>query len=129
MHKQRDHTKSSKVDKTLLIGEENCVRDKIAVIIDDMCDTMGTVVKASATLVEHGAKEVMVAVTHGVLSGPALQRINDCEHITKVLVTNTLPQEENMAKCKKIEAIDVSPILAKAISTYMTGGSISALFQ
>eukprot|EP00668_Euglena_longa_P011207 GGOE01013590.1.p1 GENE.GGOE01013590.1~~GGOE01013590.1.p1 ORF type:complete len:380 (-),score=44.28 GGOE01013590.1:65-1204(-) len=129
MHKQRDHTQSSKVDKTILIGEEDCVRDKVAVIIDDMADTMGTVVRAAQTLAQHGAAEVMVAVTHGVLSGPAIQRINECDSITKVIVTNTLPQEENVSRCSKIDVIDVSELLAMAIRMYMTGGSISALFQ
>jgi len=129
MHKQRDHTQSSKVDKTILIGEEDCVRNKTVVIIDDMADTMGTVVRAAETLAQHGAAEVMVAVTHGVLSGPALQRINECAHITKVIVTNTLPQEENVAQCPKIEVVDVSELLAMAIRMYMTGGSISGLFH
>ena len=79
MHKQRDYSTSSKVDKIILVGGYD-LRNKTAIIIDDMVDTMGTIVKASDTLIENGIKDIIVVVTHGILSGPALERINECDN-------------------------------------------------
>lgn len=128
MHKSRNHQEKSVVLKTVLVGENDCVKDKKCLIIDDMCDTAGTIVKASKTLMEHGANGISIIVTHGILSGPALDRLNEADFVKDVIVTNTLPQEENIAKCPKIKVVDISTLLGETVRRLHTGESISALF-
>jgi len=96
-------------------------------LVDDMADTCGTLQLAAATLQEKGAKEIYACVTHGVLSGPALSRINASE-IKELVVTNSIPQDNNTTNCPKLKVIDVAPILAEAIRRTHYGESISALF-
>lgn len=129
MHKQRDYTKNSKVLETLLMGGEKNVRGKTAIIIDDMADTMGTMISAIKQLESFGCYEVIIVVTHGILSGPAIQRINDCANIKKVIVTNTIYQGDNVLKCKKLEVVDTSKLLAEVIRRLSNGTSISDLFN
>lgn len=76
---------------------------QICVIVDDMADTCGTLVKAADTLLENGAKEVHAYVIHGIFSGPALERINNSKSLTSVVATNTLPQDKNLAGCRKLK--------------------------
>ena len=128
MHKERNYKKKNTVNKTVLICESDTIVGKTAIIVDDMCDTAGTMVKAVNTLIENGAKEVICAITHGIFSGPALERINACDSIKSVIVSNSLPQEENMRKCDKIETYDISPLIGDVIHCIGTGDSISALF-
>lgn len=128
MHKQRDYSTSSKVDKVILVGEFD-LKNKTAIIIDDMVDTMGTIVKASNNLIENNIKDIIVVVTHGILSGPALQRINDCENISKVIVTNTLPQKYNMENCHKLETVDITGMLSEVVWCIRSGESISKIFN
>ena len=129
MHKSRNHQEKSMVMNTLLIGEEGCVKGKKCILIDDMCDTAGTIVKASQTLIEHGAREIAIVVVHGILSGPAIERLNAAEFVTDVIVTNSISQEDNMKLCPKLKVVDISPLLAEAIRRLYTGESISALFD
>ncbi len=128
MHKQRDHSGKNIVTKTVLVGESD-IKNKTAIIIDDMCDTMGTMVAAVNTLKEHEIKEVIVVATHGIFSGPALERINGCKDMTRVIVTNSLPQKENQEKCSKIEVVEIAPLLVDVIKRLETGESISELFK
>lgn len=128
MHKQRDYSKSSKVDKVILVGGFN-LKNKTAIIVDDMADTMGTVVKASETLVENGIKDIIVVVTHGILSGPALERINTCDNISRIIVTNTLPQDANQEKCPKLDVVDITPLLCDVVMCIRSGESISQMFE
>ena len=127
MHKQRDYSKSSKVDKVILVGEFD-LKGKTAIIVDDMVDTMGTIVKASDNLVEHGIERIIVVVTHGILSGPALQRVNDCDNIEKVIVTNTLAQDANAELCPKLEIVDITRMLCDVVLCIRRGDSISTMF-
>lgn len=129
MHKQRDTSQKNKVDKTILIGESDAVRGRTVIIIDDIFDTCGTLTQASKTLMEHGAKDIIAVGVHGVLSGPALDRLNSCDAISRVLVTNTLDQTVNQSFCKKITVVDISQLLANAVACIMTGQSISKLFK
>tara|TARA_R100001163_G_C5068364_1_gene208497 strand:+ start:1190 stop:2332 length:1143 start_codon:yes stop_codon:yes gene_type:complete len=129
MHKSRNHQLKSAVMKSVLVGDEGCVKDKVCIIPDDICDTAGTIVKASQTLMEHGASSAVVMVVHGVLSGPAIDRLNAAEFISEVIVTNTLPQEENMKRCPKLKVVDISPLLSEAVRRLYTGESISELFD
>ena len=128
MHKERNYKKKNTVNKTVLICESDTIVGKTAIIVDDMCDTAGTMVKAVNTLVENGAKEVICAITHGIFSGPAIDRINACDSIKSVIVSNSLPQEYNMGLCDKIETYDISPLVADVVTCIGTGESISALF-
>lgn len=128
MHKQRDYSTSSKVDKVILVGGFD-LKNKTAIIVDDMADTMGTVVKASDTLIENGIKDIIVVVTHGILSGPALERINTCDNISRVIVTNTLAQEANQERCPKLDVVDITPLLCDVVMCIRTGESISHMFE
>lgn len=98
-----------------------------AILIDDMADTCGTLVKAAETLIGHGAKEVLAVVTHGILSGNAIENLNKSQ-LSKIVVTNTVPLGEKENRCSKIEVIDVSATLAEAIRRTHNGESVSFLF-
>jgi ribose-phosphate pyrophosphokinase len=128
MHKQRDYSASSKIDEVILVGKQD-LTDKTAIIIDDMVDTMGTMVNASKVLVENGAKSVIIIATHGVLSGSALDRINNSEHIEKVIVTNTVPQQKNCEKCPKLNIVDISPLLCEVVKCIRDNKNISHMFS
>uniref|UniRef100_A0A914ZAL8 Phosphoribosyl pyrophosphate synthetase n=1 Tax=Panagrolaimus superbus TaxID=310955 RepID=A0A914ZAL8_9BILA len=91
-----------------LVGD---VKDKIAILIDDLVDTCGTICLAGEKLIEAGATKVFAMCIHGVLSGPAIQRLNRfC--FESIIVSSTIPQEENMRQCSKLKCIDISIILA-----------------
>jgi ribose-phosphate pyrophosphokinase len=108
-----------------LIGD---VTGKRAILIDDMIDTAGTLCNAAAAVKEHGAAEVYAAATHGVLSGPAIQRINESV-LRKVWVTNTIPQQDNLARCSKLEVLSIANLVGEAIKRIHHGDSISSLFE
>lgn len=127
MHKQRNYSKVNTVDKTILIGDYT-LSGKTAIVIDDMCDTMGTMVKACETLADNGISEVVVVATHGILSGLAIERLEQCKIISEVIVTNTIPQDDNLTKSKKIEIVDISGLICSVINCIMNGESISGLF-
>lgn len=130
MHKHRDYTaKESTVLNSQLIGNPELVKGKTAILIDDMCDTMGTMVSAGDELKKYGVKDIIVIATHGVFSVPAFERINQSDMITRVIVTNTLPQEKNKEKTNKLQVVDVSGLLAEVIMRIQTGGSVSELFD
>jgi len=123
IHKERK--KANEVDSMVLVGS---VRDKVAIIVDDMVDTCGTLKLAATKLLEAGATEVHAIATHGILSGPATSRISE-SGMKSVVVTNTIPQEEKMQLCPLIKTIDISPILAEAIRRTHNGESVSYLFS
>ncbi|TKR92231.1 hypothetical protein L596_006924 [Steinernema carpocapsae] len=123
IHKERK--RANEVHKMTLVGD---VKDKVAILIDDMADTCGTICMAADKLVEAGAKSVYAFCVHGVLSGAALQRLNKSA-FEAVVVTNTIPQEENLKMCPKIKCIDISMILAEAIRRIHNGESLSSLFS
>lgn len=103
------------------------VRDKDVIILDDMIDTAGTTTHAASALKEHGARRVYAASTHAVLSGPAIDRINESV-IEEVIVTNTIPLDSKMEKCKKLTVLSIAPLLAEAIKRIHEESSISSLF-
>lgn len=107
-----------------IIGDvegQNCV------IVDDIIDTAGTMCSAADALMKNGAKSVTACCTHGVLSGPALDRINQSK-LEKLVVTNTIPVEKKQKDCPKIEVLSVAPLLAESISRIANGESVSSLF-
>jgi ribose-phosphate pyrophosphokinase len=103
IHKER--SKPGEVSRMVLVGD---VRGKVAIIVDDIADTCGTLVKAADVLVMHGAEEAIAIVTHGIMSGNAIEALNGTKNLTKLVVTNTVPHEEKKARCDKIETIDIS---------------------
>jgi ribose-phosphate pyrophosphokinase len=107
-----------------LIGD---VRDKIAVILDDMIDTAGTLTQAAKALKANGAKSVYACATHGVLSGPAIERINASE-IEEVVLTDTIPDGIGAELTTKIRMLSVADLLAEAIRRIHEDESVSSLF-
>ncbi|MCO4760532.1 MAG: ribose-phosphate pyrophosphokinase [Myxococcales bacterium] len=109
---------------TNLIGS---VAGMNAIIVDDEIATGGTVVEAARFLLEKGALSVSVAATHGVLSGPAIERINDSP-FREVVVTDTMPVADKQAQCSKLKVLSVASLFAKAIRRIHDGDSVSDLF-
>ena len=108
-----------------IIGQ---VEGKTAVIVDDMVDTAGTLVAAADALFERGATHVYACVTHPVLSGPAIERINNSK-LNKVVVTDTIPLTPEAELCPKIEVVSVAELFAEAIKNINQETSISGLFS
>ena len=104
------------------------VRDKTAIIIDDMVDTAGTLTQAVDSLYKNGAKRVFAVATHPVLSGPAISRIMESK-LEKIWVTDTIPLSEAARNCGKIEVISVASLLAEAIKRIHGNDSVSSLFD
>lgn len=130
MHKHRNYQVANTVSETILVGKSDTVIGKTVIIIDDIIDTMGTMISAANELKLHGAKNVILLATHGIFSGPAIDRLNACDMIIKVIVTNTLPQKLNQLKTNKIEIVDVSELFATVIKRLQSGQiSISELFD
>ncbi|XP_063702722.1 ribose-phosphate pyrophosphokinase 1 isoform X3 [Culicoides brevitarsis] len=123
IHKERK--KANEVASMVLVGD---VKDRVAILVDDMADTCGTIVHAADKLVEAGATKVYAILTHGIFSGPAIQRINGA-CFEAVVVTNTIPQDEHMLNCPKIQCIDVSMMFAEAVRRTHNGESVSYLFS
>jgi ribose-phosphate pyrophosphokinase len=96
------------------------------VLVDDMIDTGSTIVKATETLFEAGAADVVVAATHGVLSGPAVDRLKNCQ-VSEVIVTNTLPIDP-ARQFDKLTVLSIAPLLARAIKEVFEDGSVTSLF-
>ena len=107
-----------------IVGE---VKNKIAVIIDDMVDTAGTLTQAAQVIQNLGALEVMACATHAVFSGPAIERIENSV-LTSVVVTNTIPLCEKAQNSNKIRVISVAPLLGEAIRRIHQKDSVSSLF-
>tara|TARA_B100000886_G_scaffold338861_1_gene302717 strand:+ start:462 stop:1454 length:993 start_codon:yes stop_codon:yes gene_type:complete len=127
--KDRDYSKVNHVEKAFLIGDKTkYLQDRTAIIIDDMADTCGTVLKVSELLMEKGAKSIIIIVTHGILSGPAINRINKSDFIEKVIVSDSLPQESNLEKCPKLMVFSIIPLLSQAMNRLITNESLSELF-
>ena len=107
-----------------IIGD---VDGRTCIIVDDMIDTAGTLCQAAAALKAHGAGDVYATATHPVLSGPALERINESD-LKEVLVCNTIPTEEKVKNCSRLRTISVANILAEAIRRIHGDESVSSLF-
>ncbi|HEU4389727.1 MAG TPA: ribose-phosphate diphosphokinase, partial [Blastocatellia bacterium] len=119
--KRRDHDKLGEVEVLNVVGE---VEGRTALIIDDMIDTAGTLCKAAEALKRNGAETIYASATHGVFSGPAVERINDSP-LKEVVVTNTIPDTWHSAKvkCKSVAAL-----LGNAIHSIHEESSVSKYF-
>ena len=123
IHKERK--KANEVASMVLVGD---AKDKVAILVDDMADTCGTICQAADKLLLAGATKIYAIITHGIFSGPAIDRIN-ASCFEAVVVTNTIPQDQHMLKCGKIQCIDISIIFAEAIRRTHNGESVSYLFS
>ena len=107
-----------------VIGDVN---GRTALIVDDMIDTAGTLVKAAEALLDKGARRVYAAATHAVLSGPAVDRI--CKSpITEVVVSNSIPLRPEAQNCGRIRVLSVADLLSRAIHSIHAETSVSQLF-
>ncbi len=120
--KRRDTPNESQVMN--VIGD---VKDKNAIILDDMIDTAGTVVQAAEAIKNEGATEVSVCCTHPVLSGPAIERM-ESSILKEVIVTDTIPLHEKARACKKIKVLSMAGVLSESIKRIYYNESISSLF-
>ena len=117
--------KAGEVSEMTVIGE---VTDKICIIIDDMCDTAGTMCKAADILLDNGAREVHAYTTHGVMSGPALERIKNSK-LKSMVITDTIAATEGVKATPNIRIIPTAPVFAQAILNIWNGTSVSSLFD
>ena len=108
-----------------IIGD---VKGKVAVIVDDMIDTAGTLMEATTALLDAGATEVHACCSHAVLSGPAGDRIRESE-IKSIITTNTIPLGEHLKSIGKIKILSVAPLLGEAIMRIHSESSVSSLFD
>ena len=121
--KRREKANESEVIN--LIGD---VEGKVCIVPDDLIDTAGTLSNASHALKDKGAKEIIAYITHPVLSGNAIENLNNSA-IDKLVVSNSIDIGDKSKKCPKIDVFDISPILSEAITRIATGDSISELFK
>jgi ribose-phosphate pyrophosphokinase len=124
IHKTRDMTKPNQVVANRVVGD---VEGRVCVLVDDMIDTGGTIVAAADTLFAAGAADVIIAATHGVLSGPAIDRLKN-SRVSEVIVTNTLPIEP-ARQFDKLTVLSIAPLLAMAIKAVFEDGSVTSLFD
>ncbi len=104
------------------------IEGRNCVIMDDMIDTAGTLVKAAEVLKERGAKSVYAYCTHPIFSGPAIDRIAKGDALDEVVVTNTIPLSQAAQACAKIRQLSVAPLMAETISRIANGESVMSLF-
>jgi ribose-phosphate pyrophosphokinase len=104
------------------------IEGRNCVIMDDMIDTAGTLVKAAEVLKERGAKHVYAYCTHPIFSGPAIERIAKGNALDEVVVTNTIPLSQAAQACPKIRQLSVAPLMAETIARIASGESVMSLF-
>jgi ribose-phosphate pyrophosphokinase len=124
IHKRRDPDVAHKVAMLEVVGE---VAGRTCVVVDDMIDTGSTISKAAEALFEQGAAQVIVAATHGVLSGPAVDELKN-SRISEVVVTNTLPIPAEK-RFDKLTVLSIAPLIARAIQEVFSDGSVTSLFE
>jgi len=103
------------------------VKDRVCIIQDDIVDTAGTLQQSSQALKDSGAASVIACAVHGVLSGPAFQRIDDSV-LEQLIVTNTIPLRDDFARSDKVQVLSVANLLGKAIQSIHQETSVSSLF-
>ncbi len=124
IHKTRDPLRPNEAVANRVVGD---IEGRLCVVIDDMIDTGGTVSKAVQALLAQGASDVIVAATHGVLSGPASQRLADCG-AREVVFTDTLPIPDEK-RFPGMSVLSIAPLLARAIHEVFDDGSVTSLFD
>src|SRR5699024_10465137 len=124
VHQGRDPQLTNEALVNKVVGD---VAGRTCVLIDDMIDTAGTITKATEALFENGAADVIIAATHAVLSGPAVDRLKNCA-AREVVVTNTLPISEAQ-RFDKLTVLSIAPLVARAIREIFEDGSVTSLFN
>ena len=123
IYKRRSKSQVDSVQALDIMGD---VQGRVCVLVDDMVATAGTICAAADLLKKAGATEVLAAATHGILSGPAIDRIKNSS-MTRLIITNTLPLPPEK-QCDKIEVLSIAPLLADAISAVFEDASVSEIF-
>ncbi len=124
IHKTRDITRPNEVVANRVVGE---VRGRTCILVDDMIDTAGTITKAADALLAAGATDVIIAATHAILSGPAVDRLKNC-NVREIIVTNTLPIPPER-HFDKLTELSIAPLLSQAIRAVFEDGSVTSLFD
>ncbi|MEN8891357.1 ribose-phosphate pyrophosphokinase [Planktotalea arctica] len=117
--------KAGEVAEMTIIGN---VEGKTCIIVDDMCDTAGTLCKAAEVLLENGAKEVHSYITHGVMSGPAVERVTNSV-MKSLVITDTIQASDAVKACPNIRIVPTAPMFAQATLNIWNGTSVSSLFE
>jgi ribose-phosphate pyrophosphokinase len=124
IHKTRDPLVANEVVANRVVGD---VAGRVCVLVDDMIDTAGTITKAAEVLFEAGAADVIITATHGVLSGPAIDRLKN-SRVAETIITNTLPIGPD-CHFDKLTVLSIAPLIARAISEVFEDGSVTSLFD
>jgi ribose-phosphate pyrophosphokinase len=124
IHKTRDIDRPNESIANRVVGD---VRDRICVLVDDMIDTGGTIVKAAEALMKDGAAGVVIVATHAILSDPAVDRLKNCP-ATEIVVTNTLPIPAER-QFDKLTVLSIAPLISRAIREVFEDGSVTSLFD
>ncbi|MEE1788892.1 ribose-phosphate diphosphokinase [Streptomyces sp. SP17BM10] len=124
IHKRRDMSQANTILSAEVVGDVN---GRVCVLVDDMIDTAGTICAAADALFENGAADVLVAATHGVLSGPAADRLKN-SRVSEFVFTNTLPTPAQL-QLDKITTLSIAPSIAAAIREVFEEGSVTSLFE
>ena len=117
--------KAGEVAEMTVIGE---VQGKVCLIVDDMCDTAGTLCKAADVLMDQGAKEVHAYISHGVMSGPAVERVTNSA-MKSLVITDSIQPRDAVKAAPNIRIVPIAPIFAQAILNIWNGTSVSSLFE
>jgi ribose-phosphate pyrophosphokinase len=124
IHKSRDIDRPNETIANRVVGE---VKGRVCILVDDMIDTAGTITKAADALYAEGAAGVVIAATHAILSGPAVDRLKNCQ-ASEVIVTNTLPIAEDR-RFDKLTELSIAPLISRAIREVFEDGSVTSLFD
>jgi ribose-phosphate pyrophosphokinase len=124
IHKTRDINRPNESVANRVVGE---VAGRTCVLVDDMIDTAGTITKAADALLAEGASDVVIAATHAILSGPAVDRLKN-SRACEVIVTNTLPVPEEH-QFDKLTTLSIAPLIARAVREVFEDGSVTSMFE
>ncbi|MGW5241954.1 ribose-phosphate diphosphokinase [Monashia sp. NPDC004114] len=124
IHKTRDINRPNEVVANRVVGE---IKGRVCILVDDMIDTAGTITKAADALLADGAKSVVIAATHAILSGPAVDRLK-ASRVEEVVVTNTLPIPDDR-RFDKLTVLSIAPLVSMAIKEVFEDGSVTSLFD